>query len=188
MKKHVSTALFCVLCCAAAQAADTYAVDPNHTSATFTFNHLGFSNFHGKLPKASGSIVLDRAQKTGTADIVFDVKAIATGVPKFDDHLRSNEFFDAEKHPTATFKATKIGFKGDAPSTLAGDLTIKGQTKPVTLEVTSFKCGDHPMMKVPACGANAKATIRRSDFGLGLYVPAVSDEITLDVEVEAMKK
>jgi len=186
MKKLFALAL--VVAAASASAADTYSVDPNHTHATFAFQHLGFSTFHGKLPAKSGTIVLDRAQKTGTVDVQFDVKAIATGVPKFDDHLRSKDFFEADKHATASFKSNKVSFNGENPATVAGDLTIKGVTKPVTLQITGFKCGQHPMAKVAACGANATAKIKRSDFGLSYALPAVPDEIGLDIEVEAMQK
>lgn len=175
--------------CAIGSAADTYHVDANHTHATFRFQHLGLSNFDGKIPAKSGSLVLDRAQKTGSVEVVFDLEKIATGVAKFDDHLRSADFFETGKNPTATFKSSKVTFEGDKPATIAGDLTIKGITKPVTLKVTSFNCVDqHPMAKVAACGGNATASIKRSDFGLRYALPAVKDEITLDVEVEALKK
>lgn len=188
MKNKIVAVLLSTACCTTTYAADTYSIDPSHTSATFAFKHFGFSTFHGKIPAQSGTIVLDRAQKTGTVDIVFDVKGIATGVDKFNEHLRSKDFFDADKNATATFKANEIAFAGDAPSSVKGDLTIKGVTKPVTLKITSFHCADHPMKKVPACGADATAQIKRSDFGLGQYAPNVSDEIPLVIEVEAMKK
>src|SRR5690606_17523357 len=122
------------------------------------------------------------------AEIVFDLNRVTTGVPEFDDHLRSADFFDVERHPTATFKATKISFEGDAPSVVEGTLTIKDVAKPVTLQVTSFNCGQHPMKKAPACGANASATIKRSDFGLTYALPAVRDEIGLEIEVEAIQE
>lgn len=182
------TALLFAACCSAANAADTYSVDKNHTHATFSFQHLGFSTFHGKVPAREGTIVLDRAQKTGTVDVAFDLEDVVTGVPKFDDHLRSQDFFEVEKHPTATFKSGKVTFQGDTPTALTGDLTIKGVTKPVTLQITSFKCAQHPMLKVPACGANATAKIKRSDFGLSYALPAVPDEIALMIEVEALSK
>ncbi|MET0658612.1 MAG: YceI family protein [Steroidobacteraceae bacterium] len=188
MKAQLLAAVLSASCCVAAYGADTYTVDGNHTSATFSFKHLGFSTFHGKIPASGGTIVLDRAQKSGSVDITFEIDDIATGVDKFDDHLESADFFAAEKFPKATFKASKVTFTGDAPSAVTGDLTIKDKTKPVTLQITAFKCGDHPMMKVPTCGADATAKIKRSDFGLEKYVPAVSDEITLDIEVEAMNK
>jgi polyisoprenoid-binding protein YceI len=187
MNKLLAAVLF-ASSCVAAHAADTYAVDPNHTHAAFAFQHLGFSTFDGKIPAQSGTIVLDAAQKSGSAEVVFNLKGIATGVPKFDDHLRSKDFFEVEKNPTATFKATRVTFDGDAPTAMTGELTIKGITKPVTLQVTSFKCGMHPMMKAPACGANATARIKRSEFGLSYAAPAVADEIGLKIEVEAIKK
>jgi polyisoprenoid-binding protein YceI len=186
--KVTAAAVLFSSCWLSANAADTYAVDANHTHVTFSFNHLGFSTFYGKIPAKSGTITLDSAQKTGAAEVVFDLDEIATGVDKFDDHLESKDFFDTDKHPTATFKATKFTFDGEQPATIVGDLTIKGVTKPVTLNVTGFKCGQHPMAKVPACGANAKGTIKRSDFGLTYALPAVPDEIGLDIEIEAMKK
>lgn len=176
-------------CGAAAVAAETYTVDANHTHATFTFEHLGLSSFDGKIPSQGGTIVLDRANKTGSVEVVFDMKAVATGVPKFDDHLRGEDFFEVAKHPRATFKSNKITFQGDKPATIAGNLTIKNITKPVTLKVTSFACVDkHPMANVPACGANATATIKRSEFGMEYALPAVPDEIALNIEVEAMQQ
>lgn len=173
-----------------AQAAEeTYTVDTNHTHATFAFEHLGFSTFHGKVPAKGGTVVIDRAARTGRVDVEFDPSAVATGVPKFDEHLRSADFFEVAKHPTASFKSSRITFDDlGAPKTVVGDLTIKGITKPVTLQVTSFNCGDHPMAKVPACGANATASIKRSDYDMSFALPAVPDEIGLEIEVEAMKK
>ena len=170
-------------------AEETYTVDTNHTHATFAFQHLGFSTFHGKVPARGGTVVIDRAAKTGRVDVEFDPNAVATGVPKFEEHLRSADFFEVAKHPTATFKSSRMTFddKG-SPKTVVGDLTIKGITKPVTLQVTSFHCGDHPMAKVPACGANATASIKRSDYGMSFALPAVPDEIGLEIEIEAMQK
>ena len=173
-----------------AQAAEeTYTVDTNHTHATFAFQHLGFSTFHGKVPARGGTVLIDRAAKTGRVDVEFDPNAVATGVPKFEEHLRSADFFEVAKHPTATFKSSRMTFddKG-SPKTVVGELTIKGITKPVTLQVTSFHCGDHPMAKVPACGANATASIKRSDYGMSFALPAVPDEIGLEIEIEAMQK
>jgi polyisoprenoid-binding protein YceI len=184
----ILAALLSAAICVTTQAADTYSIDPNHAHATFAFQHLGFSTFQGKIPAQSGTIMLDPAQKTGNVEVSFDVKGLVTGVPKFDEHLRSKDFFDVGQHPTATFKSSKITFEGGMPTAVSGDLTIKGITKPVTLQVTSFKCGMHPMMKVAACGANATAKVKRSEFGLSYALPAVADEIVLSIEVEAAKK
>ena len=177
-----------LIACGIARAAETYVIDPNHTHATFSFQHLGLSTFQGKIPAQSGTIMLDPQQKRGSVEVVFAPASVATGVPKFDEHLRSKDFFNVEKDPTASFEASRITFQGEAPATIVGDLTIKGVSKPVTLTVTSFHCGQHPMMKVPACGANAVATIKRSDYGMTYALPAVKDEIQLDIEIEATQK
>ena len=190
MNKILAMALVSAVCCSAAvhAAETTYAVDANHTHATFAFQHLGFSTFHGKIPARNGTIVLDRAAKTGRVEVEFDPGAVATGVPKFEEHLRSADFFDVAKHPAATFKSSRLTFDNDVPRQVEGELTIKGITRPVTLEVRSFHCGDHPMAKVPACGANATASIKRSDYGMTYALPAVPDEITLEIEVEALQQ
>jgi polyisoprenoid-binding protein YceI len=109
-------------------------------------------------------------------------------VPKFEEHLRSADFFEVARHPTASFKSSRITFENDVPKEVAGDLTIKGITRPVTLQVHSFHCADHPMAKVPACGANATASIKRSEYGMEYGLQAVPDEIKLEIEVEAMQK
>jgi hypothetical protein len=88
---------------------------------------------------------------------------------------------------TVTFKATKITFNGDAPATVPGEITILGVTKPATLTVTHFTCGTHPMLKKDLCGAEATTTIKRSEFGMTKYVPAVGDEVKLAIQVEAIK-
>ena len=193
MIKHFAVAAVAALACSLATvtraAEETYTVDTNHTHATFAFQHLGFSTFHGKVPAKGGTVVIDREARTGRVDVEFDPNAVATGVPKFEEHLRSADFFEVAKHPTATFKSSRMTFdQQGSPKTVEGELTIKGITKPVTLQVTSFHCGDHPMAKVPACGANATASIKRSDYGMSFALPAVPDEIGLEIEIEAMRK
>ncbi|PZN33920.1 MAG: polyisoprenoid-binding protein [Proteobacteria bacterium] len=170
-----------------APAAETYTVDPNHTGVTFAFQHLGLSTFFGKFSGASGAITLDREKGEGSARIEIDATGIATGVPKFDEHLRSADFFDVEKHPRITFVSKRFPYRDGKVTEVPGELTVRGVTRPVTLEVTYFNCKEHPMKKVPACGANADARIKRSEFGLDEYVPAVSDEIALEISVEALR-
>jgi polyisoprenoid-binding protein YceI len=108
-------------------------------------------------------------------------------VAKLDEHLMKPEFFDVAKYPTVTFKSNDFKFTGDKLTAVVGDLTIHGVTKPATLVVTSFVCKDHPMKKTPVCGADANVKIKRSDFGMSTYVPAIGDEVTLRIEAEAGK-
>lgn len=168
--------------------ATTYVVDPGHTLPAFEYDHFGFARQRGLFSKTEGTIVFDPAKKAGKADITIHVDSVTTGVPKFDEHLKSADFFDAAKYPTITFKSKRFGFDGDKLTEIQGDLTVHGVKKPVTLKIESLTCKDHPVKKIPACGANAVTTIKRSDFGVGAYAPAVSDEVTLRIGVEAHKK
>lgn len=93
-----------------------------------------------------------------------------------------------QKFPTITFKSSKLNFAGDKLASIDGTLTIKGIAKPTRLDVTSFHCMEHPMLKKPACGANAVTKIKRSEFNAGMYAPHVGDEVTLTIPVEAVKQ
>ncbi|MFP5408339.1 MAG: YceI family protein [Gammaproteobacteria bacterium] len=164
----------------------TYTIDNSHTYPHFTYNHLGFSNQTHKFDKTTGTVVLDLAEKAGAAIVTIDANSVNTGYALFDEHLKAADFFDTEKYPTITFKSDKMAFRGDQPIYMVGDLTIKGVTKQVTLEITHFKCQPHPMKKVEACGANATTQIKRSDFNMGKNAPFVSDEVTLTIAIEAV--
>ena len=168
-----------------ASAADTYTIDANHSFPSFEISHFGFSTFRGRFDKISGTITLDLAKKTGAADVTIDAASISTGVDKLNEHLKSPEFFDVAKYPTITFKSKDFKFEGDKLTAVNGDLTIHGTTKPVTLQVKSFVCKEHPLKKIPACGADAMATIKRSEFGVSTYSPNVGEEVALEIQVEA---
>ena len=169
-----------------AQAADKYDIDPTHTQVQFTYNHLGFSNITGRFDEVKGDFLFDAADPTkSSVSITIPVASISTGVAKLDEHLLKADFFDATQFPTATFKSTGVTAAGEGKLAVAGDLTIHGVTRPVVLDVTINGIGEHPMRKLPAAGFDATATIKRSDFGVGAYVPAVGDEVTLSITVEA---
>ncbi len=171
----------------AAGAADSYTVDPPHTFAHFKVSHMGFSTMHGRCDKTSGKITLDSAAKTGSMDISIATDSISTGFAKRDEHLKSPDFFNAMEFPNMTFKSTRVQFKGDKPATVDGELTLLGVTRPVKLTITEFNCGTNPMNKKFECGAGAVAEIKRSDFGMKAYLPAVGDQISLEFEIEAYK-
>jgi polyisoprenoid-binding protein YceI len=169
-----------------AHAADTYTFDPNHTTVIWSAEHLGFSHPHGLFSNVEGTLTLDEAAPANSkVDVTIKTAGIATGIAKFDDHLKSKDFFDVEKHPTATFKSTKVEKTGDATAKVTGDLTLLGVTKPVTLDVTLNKKGEHPMSKKPTVGLSAKGTIKRSEFGLSFGVPNVGDDVPIVIEAEA---
>lgn len=173
---------------AALAAPETYAVDGSHTFPRFEYSHFGYSTQISRFDKTSGTITLDRAAKTGSVDITVDTTSVDTGFPLFNQHIQGEDFFDTAKYPTITFKSSKVVFNGDKVAAVEGNLTVKGITKPVTLEVTSFHCMPHPMHKKDACGANATTKIKRSEFNAGKYAPYVGDEVTLNISVEAIKQ
>jgi polyisoprenoid-binding protein YceI len=167
-------------------AATTYIIDNSHTYPHFTYSHLGYSIQTHKFDKTRGKVVMDFDAKTGSVDVTIDATSVNTGFPLFNEHLQGADYFDTARYPTITFKSSNMTFKGNKPVSLTGDLTIKGVTKPVKLEVTHFKCMPHPMLKAPACGGNATTQIKRSDFNMGKGVPFVGDEVTLTLAIEAV--
>ena len=168
-------------------APETYVVDGSHTFPRFSYSHLGFSTQLSRFNKTTGKVVFDKAAKTGSVDIEIDAKSVDTGSTLFNEHIQGEDFLDTAKFPTATFKSTKVLFKGDKPAKIQGELTIKGVTKSVILTVTSFQAMPHPMQKKDAIGANATTTIKRSEFNAGKYAPHVGDEVRIDIAIEAIK-
>jgi polyisoprenoid-binding protein YceI len=187
--KHLSIALLAAAVATSAFAADTYKVDPSHTYPSFEADHFGgLSTWRGKFNTTDGSIVVDRAAKTGSIDISIDTTSIDFGNDKLNEHAKKPEMFDVAKFPTATYKG-KLVFKGDAPASVNGELTLHGVTKPVTLTINKFKCIQHPMLKREVCGADASATFNRSDFGVSYGTQmGFSPEIKLAIQVEAIKQ
>ncbi len=188
MKKIIAL-LLSSLVLSSAMAVDIYDRDPDHTFAFFEFNHLGFSLQRERFDKVDATVTLDLENQTGSVDVAIDVRSISTGSALFNQVLMSDSFFDAEKFPVVTFKSTKLSFgKFDDVTSVEGNLTIKGITQPLTLTVTNYKCGMHPMLRKQTCGMNAVGKIRRSEFSLGRFAPLISDQITLFVVMEALKR
>ena len=167
-------------------AADSYTIDPSHTYPNFKIDHLGFSTLHGRFGNTSGRLSMDRAKGSGSVDIVIDAASIDTGHAKRDDHLRSPDFFNVVEFPQITFTSNTVKYVGDG-ATVAGDLTILGVTRQVTLELPRINCGTHPFNKKQVCGFNATTRFKRSDFGMNYGLPGIGDEVSLEIEVEAFK-
>jgi polyisoprenoid-binding protein YceI len=171
----------------AAGAVESYTVDPNHTFPSYEIGHFGYSIQRGRFNRTSGKILLDTAARKGSADVTIDTTSIDTGHPKLTEHLKSPDFFDVAKYPQMTLKAGNFTFEGDTLKSAAGDLTIHGVTRPVTFKAEAFRCAPHPMLKKMICGAELTTTIKRSEFGMDKYVPALADDVLLRVNVEAIK-
>ncbi|WP_394781191.1 YceI family protein [Undibacterium sp.] len=169
-------------------AADRYIIDPEHTYSSFEYRHWGLSDQRGRFDNNSGTIDLDMAAKTGAIDINIEAGSVSTGSDTFNKILRSDNFFDIAKYPQISFKSSAMRFDGDKLVQVDGDLTIRGVTKPATFEITHFNCRFMFIYFKQACGANGYTKILRSDFGVGRYVPFVSDEVTLSFSVEGIKE
>jgi polyisoprenoid-binding protein YceI len=187
MKRFLAAAALALATTVAFAAPLTYKIDANHTDVVASWSHFGFSNPIAHFGKVDGFITYDPA-KVGDSkvEVTIPLSGLNSHVPDFDDHLRSDDFFDAANHPNITFKSTSVKSAGKDKLTVAGDLTIKGITKPVTLTVTINKLGVQPMAKRDAAGFEATTTIKRSDFGVGKYAPNVSDEVKISITTEAI--
>lgn len=183
--KHIVAAL--VALGASTAFAQTYNIEPNHTYPSFEADHLGISVWRGKFTKTSGTVKLDRAAKNGSADIIIDANSLDFGHAKMNDHAKSKDMFNVEQFPTISYKGKSIKFNGDTPVAMEGELTMLGVTKPVTLNISKFKCIEHPMFKKEVCGADATAEFKRTDFGLNYGTPRFAPEVKLAIQVEALK-
>lgn len=165
----------------------TYRMDPNHTQVAVNWHHFGFSNPVILFGGGEGTIVYD-AEDIGASSVEVSIplSGMDSGVDAFDEHLRSADFFDAAQYPTITFDSTRVEAAGEGKLRVTGDLTVHGVTRPAVLEVDVNQVGRHPMSGLPSAGFDATTTIKRSDFGVGMYVPNVADEVELRITTEAM--
>lgn len=186
--KRTAIALALTLAAGLAVAAPvTYKIDPNHTSVTASWSHFGFANPIAHFGDVDGSITYDPAKPANSkVEVTIPLSGLESHVDDFNDHLRSADFFDAAKYPTITFRSTRVTPAGKDRLKVAGDLTVRGITKPAVLDVTINKIGEQPMAKRAAAGFDATTTLKRSDFGLDKYAPNVSDAVTIRITTEAV--
>ena len=164
-----------------------YTVEPTHTAATWAIPHLGISVIRGRFDKTSGKVNLDQTGRAGTVEITIEAASVNAGNKKFEDHLRSKDFFDAEQFPKVTYRGRLGKFEGDTPTEVEGELTLLGQTRPVNLKILSFKCRTHPLLRREVCGADAATTIDRSQFGMTSSVAFTSARVDLMLQIEALR-
>ncbi|QDH69086.1 YceI family protein [Marilutibacter alkalisoli] len=165
----------------------TYDIDPNHTDVIASWSHFGFSNPIAHFGKVDGKVSYDPDNVgQSSVEVTIPLSGMESHVPDFNDHLRSADFFDAEKYPEITFKSTRVEAAGDNKLRVWGDLTVRDVTRQVLLDTRINKIADHPMARRAAAGFDAKTVIKRSDFGVGKYAPNVSDEVEIRITVEAM--
>jgi polyisoprenoid-binding protein YceI len=187
MRKTLLVAALFAFAGSAFAAPVTYKVDPNHTNVIASWSHFGFSNPSVNFGQADGTIVYDADKVSDSSvQVTLPLTGLSALADQFYEHLTGADWFDAAKYPSATFKSTKVETAGEGKLKVTGDLTVKGVTKPVVLDVKLNKAGEQPMAKRAGIGFDATATVKRSEFGLGAYVPNVSDEVTLRITTEAI--
>ena len=175
-----------------ASAGDTYSFDKNHTEIMFIYNHVGLSDQSGRFDDFDGTLVFDQKDVTKSSlDVTIKTASVDTDVEALDTHLKSADFFSADVHPEMRFVSTAVRQTSTKTGQVEGDLTINGQTRPVTLDVTFNFQGEHPLAPyietyagAPYAAFSARTTLLRSDFGLGKFAPLTSDTVDIVIEAE----
>ncbi|MEZ5499527.1 MAG: YceI family protein [Steroidobacteraceae bacterium] len=165
-----------------------YHVDPEHTYPSFEADHMGgLSVWRGKFNRSSGTVTLDLDKQTGSVDIVVDTSSIDFGNDALNEHAQGAEMFAVDKYPTAHYTGRLDAFVDGAPTRVQGELTLRGVTQPLELQITKFQCKTHPMAHKPVCGADATATFKRDSYGLDYGVAWGFDQtVTLRIQIEAL--
>ena len=195
MKKNLPTLISLVLlssfCISFTQAKPiTYEIASSHPFPAFEADHMGgLSLWRGKINSTSGEIVLDKDKETGSVNVIMDMSTIDFGHEGMNKHAKNSDMFDVEKYPEAVYKGNLTDFIDGAPTKVKGSLTLHGVTKPVDLDIKSFKCRLHPFKLKQVCGADAYGNIMRDDFGVD-YAKRLGFkmEVALRIGVEAIKK
>jgi polyisoprenoid-binding protein YceI len=188
--KPIATSIALLATLGAAQAEPaTYQLDTEHSWIIYEVLHFSTSTNRGRFGIKQGTVLIDRAAKSGKADITADTTAPQTGVPSLDEHLRSDNFFSASKFPTGRFVADKFEFDGDKVTALAGQLTLRGKTHPVTLKAVRYNCYQNPLIKREVCGGDFEATVKRSLWGMNWgFEFGFPDDVRLLVQVEGIRQ
>lgn len=171
-----------------AEASGAYTLDKSHANLTASVMHMGFAGYPIRFNNFDATLDFDAADiSKSKAKVTVHTGSADSNNSELEAKMQGKELFNTEKFPTATFTSTSITKTSDSKGTLVGDLTLLGVTKPITLDVTFNGYGVNPYSKSPTLGFSATGSFKRSDFGLSAYVPAVSDEVQLNIEAEFNK-
>lgn len=167
---------------------EVYEFDKNHTNIIWYISHIGFSNSMGQFMDYEGQIILNHDNpELSTVAITIKTESIMTGLPEFDEHLRSSDFFDVSAYPTAKFISRKVTLLNDNKATVEGDFTLLGKTKPLTLKVRFNKRAMDIQKNIMRVGFSIKTTVKRSLWDMKKYLPFVGDDVVIRIEAEALK-
>jgi len=172
----------------AVAAPEKYMLDASHSQIVFNYNHLGFSTTWGMFSGFEGEIMFDQEDPTNSSvSVSMPASSMFTGWEKRDAHLLSADFLGKVENGTVSFTSTGVEVTGDNTALITGDLSLNGVTKSVVLDAKLNAAQEHPMAKKPWAGFDATTTLLRSDFDAGNFAPFVSDEVQIQISVEAMK-
>lgn len=165
--------------------AATYLVDASHTYPSFEIDHLGFSIQRGQFDETSGLVEIDPTAQTGRIEIQVQTASLDTGHAARDEILKGSSWFDTAQFPTMTYHSQRFLFTGSQLTAVEGELTLRGITRPLKLEIVRSKCGLNLAARKRGCGAEASGALRRSEFGITNGLPFVGDEVRLRIQIEA---
>ena len=162
-----------------------YVLDPNHGKITWSVSHLGYSTYYGQFTGVTGKLDLDpKAPEKSRLSVAVPLGGVITGAPRLEQHLATPDFFDTQKFPGATFTATGVEPTSPTTARITGDLTLRGVTKPVAIDATFNQAGVSPVDKRYTVGFDGRAVVKRSEFGVSAFLPALGDDVTLRIEGE----
>lgn len=188
MKTFALAAALAVAATTGMAAPEKYTLDPSHSQIMFSYEHLGFSTTYGLFSGFEGEITFDQEEpEASSVTVSFPAKSMLTGWEQRFEHFMTEDFFGAEENETVTFASTGIELTGEKTAKITGDLTMNGITKPVVLDAVLNQAGMHPQANAPWAGFSATTTVLRSDFDMGMFAPYVSDEVKVNISIEAQK-
>jgi polyisoprenoid-binding protein YceI len=165
----------------------SYVIDPSHTFPSFEADHMGLSVWRGKFNKSAGKVTVDKVAGKGDIEITIEMDSIDYGFDLMNSKAKEPELFNTAKYPTSVYKGSLEGFVNGAPTKVVGELTMHGVTRPVVLQINSFKCVPHPMLKREWCGADAQTTLQRDQFGIDAGKDwGFKMDVLLRIQVEAV--
>jgi polyisoprenoid-binding protein YceI len=166
-----------------------YRLDPNHIALLWKVNHLGFAKFVGRFNRVDASLDFDpAAPQASRLEVLVETASVDSRLPELDETLRGSGWLDAARFPQASFRSTAIEIIGPASGNVSGELTLRGITRPVTLSVTFSGGAPNLVTGRYTLGFAASATIRRSEFALDALVPAIGDEVELEIHAEFLRQ
>jgi polyisoprenoid-binding protein YceI len=166
---------------------ESFTMDHTNTFPSFEVGHMGFSTQRGRFKQTRGMVVMDEQKKSGKVDITINANSIDTGIKQLDEVLRKFDFLNVAQYPTLTFRSSQFKFNSDKLVAVDGTLTMLGVSRPISLKVTHYKCGIDVASSKYICDVDAEASFKRSDHGMTKFIPIVSDEVKLRIQVKAAR-